>query len=387
MIDDDVPAPANQPSLELEAVPADEAGSIARNVDLTRELLRARYLGAPAVRRGVHPKDHGCVAATFTVLDPLPESLQVGVFAEPGRRFEAFIRFSNADVNPEKADSAVREGVPVHGSRGMAVKLLGVTGAPLETANLLTTRGPLHQDFLMINQPVFAFANIADYLALNEAMLRDQDSIDGFFERLQSPEEDIRSRAARTGLIIKCITSDGAPPPPYQAPPASPLDNRYFSAAAFLFGPGRAMKFSAKPRAPVADEVADAADPNYLRTALRRRLEQAEGKEIELDFQVQVRNGESLVGAIADQIEDACVEWPEGDEAEGKFPFVTVARIAIPSRSKDIEGLEQRAFCEDLIFSPWNGLADHRPLGGINRMRQAVYAASAKMRHAGRNVR
>lgn len=104
------------------------------------------------------------------------------------------------------------------------------------------------------------------------------------------------------------------------------------------------------------------------------------GKGNRIDFQVQVRNGETLVGAIADQIEDSCVEWPEGDEAEGKFPFVIVARIAIPSQGQDIEGPEQRSFCEDLIFSPWNGLADHRPLGGINRLRQAVYAASAEMR-------
>lgn len=380
MTDDTVPDPGITCPAAFEHLPPEEGADISRDVALTRDLMRARYLNAPSIRRGVHPKDHGCVSATFTVLDPLPEALRVGVFATPGQRFEAFVRFSNADVNPEKADSALRDGAKVHGSRGMAVKLLGVTGAPLQTANLLTTTGPLQQDFLMINQPVFAFATIPDYLALNEVMLRDRDAIEGFFARLQSPEEDVKARAERTGLIVKRLTSDGGPPPPYQPPPASPLDNRYFSAAPFLFGPDRAMKFCATPLAPKPEEPVDVADPTYLRAALRRRL--AEGAEIVFDFQVQIRSAAELAAAGPDQIEDACVEWPEGEAAEGKFPFVTVARIAIP-RGQDIDDPERRALCERMIFTPWNGLADHRPLGGINRLRQAVYAASAEMRGEG----
>ena len=45
----------------------------------------------------------------------------------------------------------------VQGSRGMAVKLYDVEGARLVPEDLERT-----QDFLMINQPVFSFANVED---------------------------------------------------------------------------------------------------------------------------------------------------------------------------------------------------------------------------------
>ena len=42
---------------------------------------------------------------------------------------------------------------------------------------------------------------------------------------------------------------------------------------------------------------------------------------------------------------------------------------------------ERRADCESLFFTPWHGVAELRPLGGINRMRKAVYEASSSFRH------
>ena len=36
--------------------------------------------------------------------------------------------------------------------------------------------------------------------------------------------------------------------------------------------------------------------------------------------------------------------------------------------------------CEHLVFTPWHGLVDFQPLGGINRLRLGVYNASAKFR-------
>jgi hypothetical protein len=38
--------------------------------------------------------------------------------------------------------------------------------------------------------------------------------------------------------------------------------------------------------------------------------------------------------------------------------------------------------CEAMAFSPWNALAEHRPMGGINRLRRAVYLASQARRGA-----
>lgn len=364
-----------------------EAERIANIVKLTLDRLDQRFPGTMPVRRGVHPKDHGCVTAKFKVEDKLAEEFRVGVFAKPGQQFDALIRFSNADVAPEKDDSSINPtGTVGHGSRGMAVKLLGVTGTPL-----MPTKGPLTQDFLMINQPVFAFANVEDYEALSEVLLRDKDNPKGFFARVASADQNVSGRAKRTFFIVQCIASAVLTPPPavspvpptataYQPPPTSPVDNRYFSAAPFLFGADRVMKYSAKPVAPASGSPSAAdisADPNYLRTGLRNRM--AEGgddtQNIVFKFQVQVRDAKSLAGKIDTEIEDVCVEWKED-----QHPFVTVATITIPPQ--DFDSAERKALCEDLIFSPWHGLVEHRPLGGINRLRRDVYVASAGLRHA-----
>ena len=114
---------------ELEQVPTGEATRIENTVRLTLEQLKQRYPGNAQALYGVHAKDHGCIQATFTVLETLAAELRVGVFAEPGRCYDAWIRFSNADVKVD-ADSRVMNGVPLHGSRGMAVKLLDVSGTP-----------------------------------------------------------------------------------------------------------------------------------------------------------------------------------------------------------------------------------------------------------------
>ena len=372
----------------LEDIPGGEAARIENIVSLTLDQLKQRYAGKPAIRRGVHPKDHGCVIAKFTILDSIPKELQVGLFSKPGHRYDALIRFSNAEVNADKPDSdfevgeITRTDKITHGSRGMAVKVMRVTGSPLQTANLVTTRDPLNQDFLMINQPVFAFANVVDYEALSEVLLQHKDEAKPFFLRTTSEDNEIKKRAFTTAGIVKRIASNDFPtksddfPPAFQSPPVSPLDNRYFSAAAFLFGEGRAMKFSARPVAPAPDKVTDISDPIYLRTALKKRLAAAGGEGIEFDFQVQVRKAESLAGKIAEEIEDVCFLWREED-----YPFETVAKISIPPQDQDIDSDERKALCEDLTFSPWNGLADHRPLGGINRLRRAVYEASARTRH------
>ena len=41
----------------------------------------------------------------------------------------------------------------------------------------------------------------------------------------------------------------------------------------------------------------------------------------------------------------------------------------------------QRAFGENLSYTPWHSLAEHRPLGGINRARKVVYRAISMFRH------
>jgi hypothetical protein len=355
------------PNADLERIPPEEPGQIAETTDAMEKLLARRYSGKPRVLRGVHPKDHGCVHATFTVSESLPPEYQVGLFRKPGDTFEAAIRFSNAaplvmpDCLPEAGPGGVQ--VRTHGSRGMAIKLYGVAGPRLVPDDRERT-----QDFLMINQPFFAFANAEDYAALNKIILEDMEKPDRFFQRMGSPVEAVRNRAKRTLGIFQSIKS-GSTAAPYQAPPMSPFDNTYFGAAPFSFGEGRVMRFAAKPVNPMSGELGAAVnDPNYLRNAMLKRMAEAGDKVICFDFQIQVRDASQL--KIEEDVEDACVAWPD--------PFVTVARINIPPQ--DITTKERQDFCEALFYTPWHGLTDHRPLGGINRLRQDVYEKSAELR-------
>ena len=364
---------------ELELIPPEEAKQIEHIIQLTMEQLQRRYPGDTARLRGQHARDHACVTATFTVRDDLPPDMRVGVLATPGQRYQAWVRYSNASSDSKAADSPVIGGTATHGSRGMALKILGVTGSLL-----LATDGIAAQDFLMVNHPVFPFANVEDYEALSQILAAD-DKPDRFFaERIHknadgSPNltDPVTRRALRTAGIVKRIQSlsPAGQPPAYQAPPVTPLDNQYFGAAPFLFGDGRVMRVTARPVAVVAGEAFDQTDPHYLRTALRKRLTAADAQSALFDFQIQVRSAGDLAGKIETDIEDACVQW---DEA--MHPFVKVGTIAIPPQ--DFETSERRALCEGLVFTPWHAIAEHRPLGGINRLRRAVYEASSRFRHA-----
>ena len=299
----------------------------------------------------------------------------MGVFANPGREYQAWIRFSNATVSLTP-DSPATAGKTVHGSRGMAIKLMGVDGSALLPAN-----GPLTQDFLLVNHPVFPFSNVEDYEALSRILLEDNDNPARFFsERIcrkadGTPDmaDPMTQRAVRTAGIVKRIQSLSLPDA-FQAPPASPVDNQYFSAAPLLFGEGRAMKVSAKPVAPVTDRAPDLTDPDYLRQALHERLSATGARDVVFELLLQVRSAEELAGQIDQQIEDASCEWEETTH-----PFVAVGTITIPPQ--DFETEERRKFCEGLIFTPWHGIAEHRPLGSLNRLRRAVYEASAIFRH------
>ena len=108
--------------------------------------------------------------------------------------------------------------------------------------------------------------------------------------------------------------------------------------------------------------------PDGLRAAVNEHFA-SHGAEWELRVQL-------CTDLEAMPIEDASVPWPED-----KSPFVTVARIVVPPQ---IAWNDQRSVEMDdgLSFSPWHGLAAHRPLGSINRVRRAAYSASAGTRSA-----
>ncbi len=144
------------PETGSEVIPENEPALIARLVQQNIELLDE---STSPVKRGQHPKHHGCVRAEFIIEEGLDDELRHGLFARPGS-YPAVIRFSNgAAMDDRKGDA-----------HGMAIKLFHVPG------DKLLGKGDTH-DFVLIDHPVFFARDVAGYVELFEALLKAKKSV------------------------------------------------------------------------------------------------------------------------------------------------------------------------------------------------------------------
>jgi hypothetical protein len=151
---------------------------------------------------------------------------------------------------------------------------------------------------------------------------------------------------------------------------ANPLQVRYWSQTPSALGP-HAVKYSVKPHGRQTDRKPAPGIANYLEQAMARQLLAGEAS---FDFMVQLR-----VDPRKMPVEDPTIRW-----SERASPFRTVATIRIPAQ--DFTSKARKDFSENLSFTPWHSLPDHRPLGGINRLRGAVYEAISELRHEKNDV-
>lgn len=311
-----------------ESVPSGEAAAIREVVELIRQQVEGGHAKEGRAHRDAHRKSHGCVKARFLVPPGLAPELAQGLFAKD-HTYDAWIRYSNGSGRAQ--DDHDGDG------RGMAVKVLGVQGE----RNLSESDDEkTSQDFLMINHPVFFVRNAEDYVGFQKAAMSGN-----VLWWLLHP-----ARLFHEGLIAKAIQGKKM---------VNPLDAQYFSMTASKLG-GSQMKFRAVPCG-----NAKFKSPSDSTDRLRENLEATLGSgDACFLFQAQLRKGTMPV-------EDPTVEWSEADGA-----FRTVARITIPAQAP-VHG----EACEAMSFNPWNGLAAHRPLGGINRARKEVYQAISRLRH------
>jgi hypothetical protein len=296
-------------------------------------------------RRGQHAKATGCVTAQFCIADDVRSNLRHGIFRQPGRIFSAIVRFSNSQGTFEKDGAGT--------ARGLAIKLLDVVGT-----RAIADDGDSTQDFLMIDHPVFPFPDPKAYV---ETINRKNipligDLVAAAHMALLEPKEL---------EIVRLIKGKKV---------ASPLEIQYWSGTPFWLGPaagdgGHVVKYSAVSRQ--ADRTARPNHPerlsdDYLTQALARDLQ---GQEAVFDFKVQLQTD-----PVAMPVEDVSAQWDEGhSEPE------TVATLRIPPQKVDGSG-DFAAKCESMSFNPWHALAEHRPMGGMNRLRKFVYQASIAKR-------
>jgi catalase len=310
-----------------EIVAPDEAALASEFISFLKAASMRRAQHGP-IRRFNQGRAAGCVEAEFTVNDDLPASLRVGVFAQP-RPYRAFIRFANASSTTDRERDV----------RGMAIGLRDVPGENL-------TPGQQRQDFVLNSHPVMMVPDVRAFLTLFQA--NEAGGVRRLLYFVSHP------RAARIAAASR-------------QHPSSHLDISYWSATPYLFGPRRAVKYKARPCSTYTSALPRQLSDDYLHDALIAHLERADAC---FDFMIQLQTDGRRM-----PIEDATIEWKEEQS-----PFAAVARIHIP-RQKIDEPNRTKA-CDDAAFNPWNCLAEHRPLGSMNRARREIYQALSAFRRS-----
>lgn len=276
------------------------------------------------------PTHVGCLKADFNVEPDLPADLKVGLFAAP-QTYTTWIRFANATDQSDTEEDF----------RGMSLKLMRVKGSKLLGSD------DTH-DFILNSHPVLFVANPEEFRDFIEYGLKYHHLL--FFLN----PFDMHIKSMRIALAGRQNHS-------------SHLVIPYWSTTPYLFGEGRAVKYAAKPcKQDLKAELPEDLTHGYLRDAMREQM--AAGGAC-FDFMVQFQTDAELM-----PVEDATVEW---DEAVS--PFRRVARVHIPPQ--EFESPERMEFCENLAFNPWRVLPEHRPLGGLNRVRKDLYQELAVFRH------
>jgi hypothetical protein len=329
------------PGLGRESVPPGEEAAVARVVELTRAKFERDYASVRPALRDQHPKSHGCVRAQFVVGPDVPPDLRYGIFAEP-RTYSAWIRYSSSSAQP-RPDSK-------RDAHGMSIKVMDVHGEKV----LPSERNETTQDFIVANSRVFFCRNASDYVVLASRM--SEGKLLKFFFGADPREWRVHE------FVNMMIAT--------QKKVVNPLQIRYWSQTPFALGP-LAVKYSAQPNGRRTDRKPTSAGSNYLEDAMARQLASGDAS---FDFMVQLQTDPREM-----PVEDPTIRWKERAS-----PFRKVATIRIPSQ--DFTSKARTDFAEGLSFTPWHSLAQHRPLGGINRVRGAVYEAISKLRHEKNDV-
>ena len=353
-----------QYKLATEYPASDELQDTQETIEFLKTKMEQAY-SPNALRRDAHPKHHGIIKAEFIIEENLPEALQVGIFKQglgrPNRSFPAWIRFSNASnrVHHDKEKDMI----------GFAIKLMGVQGDKILNidkepyfTDALTNDSSFEeekytQDFVFMSHPVFLVPHIKDFKKLITAAFGNNSIIKFFFNPFDSH--------LRTLWILLTMNKHHT----------SPLDNRYWSNSAFLFGEEqlntdstedkRAVKYALLPTSKTRSKMPKKKTENYLKEAMKEHLAK---EEASFDFMIQFQTD-----AVKMPIEDTSVDWPEA-----LSPLIKVATIKIPKQTFD--SAEQMVFAENSYFAAWHSLPEHRPLGNINRARRFAYDQLSKFR-------
>jgi hypothetical protein len=334
----------------MEKSEPDEAGTSEKLTHTIEQISRTTTKDYGHAVRALHAKSHALLQGTLTVLDGLPPVLAQGMFAKPGaHRTVMRISTGPGDVLPDSISSP----------RGLAFKVFDVEGERLPGSPTANT-----QDFLFASGPVFGAPDAKHFAPMLALLAKTVDKAEGLKKvasaLLQALEGAIEGLGGHSGAVQALGGK----------PNTNPLNENYYSQTPFLYGRNVA-KFALVP-----------VSENLL--ALKGKLIHPHGRPNALREEIgDVLRSSSAVWELRVQLctdlvkmplENAAVQWDEKAS-----PFWTVARLEVGPQPAWTEA-RAKIVDDALAFDVWHGLAAHRPLGSINRVRQMVYARSSGLR-------
>ncbi|MDG3576400.1 catalase family protein [Rhizobium sp. YJ-22] len=336
-------------SQDVETVQPDEPQVARELAETMLSIARKTYADTGHAMRAVHAKSHGLLQARLEVLDDLPPELAQGIFAKPGNH-DAIIRLSTSPGD------LLHDGIST--ARGLALKILDVEGERLPGAEEATS-----QDFVMVNGKEFNASSGRQFLTTLKGLAATTDRIEGVKTWVSKAFKGIEAALEAVGGESATLKALGGHP-----------DTHILGDSFFTQLPLRHGDYIAKLAIVPISENLKALNGARLDTeddedAIRHGV---------MDFFENNTAIWNLQVQLCTDLEDMPVEGVQAWD-EKKSPFVTVARlVAGPQTAWSEERAEQGD--DGMAFSPWNGIADHRPLGAIMRLRKLAYERSAAFR-------
>ena len=321
--------------LAEERIQPDEEKSLQAIIDAFDAQMR-RLWKPGYFERGGNTKTHGIVRAELTVRDDLPEHMRRGIYAQPGRTYPAWVRFSGPGPY-------VTTDIDDVGFMSMSIKLMGVPGPKLLEDEQWT------QDLIGVSTPTFVTPDTRANARLQYWSYRNAPMF--YFANFREPH--------LLDSIMQLL---------WTKTQTSPLEGDYFSCVPYLLGEGQAMQYafltrkrtrSKIPRLPLRPP------DDYLRENMARTLAE---EDVEFDITLQLQTDPERM-----PIENNAVLWPTR-----LSPRIPAAVLRIPRQRFD--SVEQLDFARVLSFNPWHSLGEHRPLGNQSRARKRMYSELSRLR-------
>jgi len=342
-----------------ENIPAEEPDAIKSLNDIMIAFFKKQYAsGGPTkdpatglvfqgTRRGVHPRSHGCFKGKLEVNPQLQKN--VGIF-QKGASYDVTLRFSNGSPQISGDDRSID-------TRGFAMKVHNVPGRHLLGDHAMISNETMSQDFTLNSSVPFFSDNAVRYRDFMKILSLEAPTLEDAGKRfiIQLLKQGHPLIAARVTNAFSNIRNVKV---------TNPLGISYYSITPFQHGSGPdadVVKYKVTPCRGEWQESILANDKFFLRTNLIKHLK---NKSACFKFMIQERTNESLA------VEDPSKTW-----SEKKSPFKQIATVQIP-----VQNPMDEMDCEKMIISPWNTIPEHKPLGGINRIRLPTYLMSVTKR-------